>query len=81
METPEPIEFIDRQISLNKDMVKALKMFNASQEKQDGINKLVAEHVDAQAQQIKNMKSVITAMNIISVVEMVILITLAVVLL
>lgn len=79
METPEPIEFIDRQISLNKDMVKALKMFNASQEKQDGINKLVAEHVDAQAQQIKNMKSVITAMNIISLIEMAIIITIAVI--
>ena len=72
-------EFIDRQIYLNKDMLKALRAFNESQEVQRATNREIAAHIDAQAAQIKNMRSIITAMNIISLVEMAIIITVAVI--
>jgi len=69
----EPNEFVDKQIALNKDMAKALSMFNTSQETQRNTNKLIADHIDAQALQIKTLRSIITGMNIISIMEFVLI--------
>lgn len=66
-------EFVERVIEINKDMGKALSIFNHAQQVQHEINRQVAQHIDDQNNRIKAQTNILTAMNIISVLEFVLI--------
>lgn len=62
----EPLEFVERQVDLNKDVLKVLKLVRSQTEIQNEINRNIATHVDAQANRIKQLEQLVYAMALVS---------------
>ncbi len=69
----EPNEFVDKQIELNKDVVKVMQITRKQTELQNEINRNIATHVDNQAARIKNLEQLVYVTTVVTFAEIVLL--------
>ena len=69
----EPNEFVDKQISLNKDVVKVMQITRKQTDLQNEINRNIATHVDNQAARIKNLEQLVYVTTVVTFAEIVLL--------
>lgn len=55
----EPNEFVQKQIDVNKDIIKVMKITEKQTELQNNINREIAAHVDSQATRIRSLEQTI----------------------
>jgi hypothetical protein len=69
----EPNEFVDKQIELNKDVVKVMQITRKQTELQNEINRNIATHVDNQAARIKSLEQLVYVTTVITFIEIVLI--------
>lgn len=67
----EPLEFVEKQIDINKDVLKVLKISEEQIVTQNKINHVVAEHIDRQAARIKTLEQIIYITIIATIFEVI----------